>query len=297
MTEIDKYLICQEGNSNKFWHTETIGAKQIIKWGAIGSIGRVSQKEFESAEACQKETQKLIAQKLKSGYKEVENGDRIPQKAKMSEEEEEELIFWTTIDKANKWKKARWREYNIEEHIENIVEILSKKSKKALIAFERRLRINLHKLYTAQIAELNMILECGFKKEGERIIFDSRLSDDGFIYFRCWLLLKGKEFFDEISKNINAFLSEKYNFFIDDVWAESLLYASDEAYSQNNENPDQSVIKDVVFDMPDVTHYDSSEKRFDREPLSGDKLQSAYSDVVAHIISVRELNLAHIKKP
>lgn len=37
-------------------------------------------------------------------------------------------------------------------------------------------------------------------------------SDDGFIYFRHWLLLKGKQFFEDIEKDIQSFVSGKYNF-------------------------------------------------------------------------------------
>ena len=61
------------------------------------------------------------------------------------------------------------------------------------------------------------------------------VSADGFIYFRCWLLLKGKEFFEDITRDINAFISGKYHFDIGDTWAEGLLYVSDDAYSENHE--------------------------------------------------------------
>ncbi|MDR3237936.1 MAG: WGR domain-containing protein [Spirochaetia bacterium] len=284
--EIKKYLIQQEGSSNKFWQIETDNCRQTVKWGKIGTHGRAAEKEFPDTESCKNDSEKLINQKLKKGYTEI-IGDKIPEKEPLTEEEQAELFFWDVISRSNKWKKTHWSEYDIEEHLENIAGILEKKSKEQLIQFERQLQINLHKLYTAQIAELSIILECKFTKEGETVIYDASLSDDGFIYFRCWLLLKGKEFFDEITKDINIFINGKYSFNIGDTWAEGLLYVTDNAYSANHENKDESEIRDAVYEMADVMNYDSTERVMERMPLGGADLQKAYPGLVADIVSIR----------
>ena len=91
---------------------------------------------------------------MKKGYKEIPDPNDIPEKATLGDEEQAEILFWEAIKKSNKWKKAHWSEYDIDEHLENLTEILSKKNKKQLIQFERQLQIKLQKLYTAQIAEL-----------------------------------------------------------------------------------------------------------------------------------------------
>lgn len=125
------------------------------------------------------------------------------------------------------------------------------------------------------------------KKNG-RIFFEEYTSTDGFIYFRCWLLLKGKDFFDDITKDINAFNSGKYSFNIGDVWAEGLLYAAEDAYSVHNENEDESEIRDAVSAVyPDVIHYDSLNNKLDRKPLSGNEIHIKYPELVDEIIDLR----------
>ena len=243
--------------------------------------------EFPDTESCREDTQKLIAQKIKKGYKEVTDTNNIPEKKQMSEEEQAEFLFWDTISKANKWKRAHCSEYDIDEHIENITDILAKKNKQQLIQFERQLQINLHKLYTAQIAELSIILENKFKKKGDTIIFDDYVSEDGFIYFRCWLLLKGKEFFEDISQDINAFINGKYSFDIGDTWAEALLNVADDAYSEKHENKDGCEIADAVDAQGDVMHYDSLDRTMDRALIGGADLQKAYPELVSEIVAIR----------
>ncbi|WP_347253066.1 WGR domain-containing protein [Leminorella grimontii] len=285
--EIRKYLIQQDGTSNKFWQIETDGCTQLIHWGRVDTKGRSSEKEFSDSQSCKKDAEKLIAQKLKKGYVEGSDAQPIPEKRELTEEEQGEALFWDAISKSNKWKTAHWSEYDVDEHIENLTALLAKKSKKQLIHFERQLQINLHRLYTAQIAELSIILENKFTREGESITFDDYISEDGFIYFRCWLLLKGKAFFDEISQDINAFINGKYAFNIGDFWAEGLLYVADDAYSENHDNQDDSEIRDAVYAMDDVMDYDSMDRVMDREPMSGRELQKAYPELVAAIVAIR----------
>ncbi|MFD2717155.1 DUF4240 domain-containing protein [Hymenobacter monticola] len=281
-------LFFQDATSNKFWTAEAEGTKQIISSGAVGTQGRRSEKQFASAEACLSDTEKLIKQKIKKGYTKLAENEVIPAKPVFTSDEVSQQFFWRSIEKSNKKRNADWSEYDTEEHIENLTELLSKSGKQKLIQFEKQLQMYLNQLHTAEIAELSIILECDFKKENETIIFDDSLSDDGFIYFRCWLLLKGYEFFTEISQDINALVNGKYSFNIGDTWGEGLLYVADEAYSVNHDNEDDSEIRDAVADQfPEVIHYDSMERTMNREPKGGAELQVMYPKLVEEIVRVR----------
>jgi hypothetical protein len=199
-----------------------------------------------------------------------------------------EDFFWNMIDKSNKKKRSHWSNYDIEEHLETLTHLLSGYDKQHLILFEKVLQEKLHKLYKAEIAELNMILENDFTKENGEIIFNHYLSDDAFIYFRCWLILKGKTFFEDICSDINAFISGSYSFNIADVWAEGLLFVTDEAYSVHHNNPTASEIKDAIAkDFPKVIHYDSSQRVMNRDPQSGATLQRMYPKLVEEMTALR----------
>ncbi len=281
-------FIYQKDLSNKFWDIEYVDTTQKVVYGKIGTKGRETIKEFSTKEECIKASEKLINQKIKKGYSEIKEDDVIPEKEELSADEKAEIHFWEAIEKSNKYKKAHWSEYDLDEHIENLTQRLSKWKKKALIAFEKTFQEKLMKLYKAEIAELYIILNNEFKLKNGVYNFDNYISTDGFIYFRCWLLLKGREFFEDISKDINEFISGKYSFNIADCWAEELLYVSDEAYSINNENEDDSEIRDAVFEQFPELNYDSGELTMDREIKSGKELFDSYPKLVKMMCELRE---------
>lgn len=280
-------FINQDKLSDKFWNVELTKNIQKVTFGKIGTKGRETIKEYSSEEECIKETEKLITQKQKKGYIEIKGNDAIPSKKEVSDEAKGDIYFWEAIEKSNKHKKGHWSEYDIDEHLECLTEYLSKYGKERLILFERTMQEKLSKLYTAEIAELSIILECDFKKENDLYIFDDYISDDGFIYFRCWLLLKGKDFFDDITTDIQSFVSGKYSFNIGDCWAEGLLYVADDAYSVNHENEDESEIRDAVYESYPAIHYDSMEREMNREPKGGVDLQKMYPKLVKEICELR----------
>ncbi|AZB10806.1 DUF4240 domain-containing protein [Chryseobacterium sp. G0162] len=280
-------LINQNGVSDKFWNIEYRGNTQKIVFGKTGTQGRETIKEFTDEEECTKESEKLIGQKIRKGYTEILENEEIPQKAELSEAEKADIYFWEAIEKSNKYKNAHWSEYDIDEHLENLTLYLSRFGKERLVLFEKTLQEKLSELYTAEIAELSIILENDFKTENGSYIFDGYLSDDGFIYFRCWLLLKGKEFFEDIKKDIQVFVSGKYSFNIGDCWAEGLLYVSDEAYSENHDNEDESEIRDTVDELYPENHYDSMDRKMNREPKNGAELQKMYPQLVKEMGELR----------
>ena len=280
-------FINQEELSDKFWDIEYFGKTQKINFGKTGTKGREAIKEFDNEQECIKESKKIIAQKTKKGYIEIQENDNIPQKQELSDNEKADIYFWEAIEKSNKHKKSHWSEYDIDEHLENLTEYLSKFGKDRLIMFEKTLQEKLSELYTAEIAELSIILECDYKNENGVYVFDDYLSDDGFIYFRCWLLLKGKEFFEDIKSDIQSFVSGKYSFNIGDCWAEGLLYVADDAYSENHKNEDNAEIGDAVYNLYPENHYDSMERCMNREPEGGADLHKMYPKLVEEICELR----------
>lgn len=280
-------FINQEELSDKFWNIEYSGTRQTVTFGKTGTKGRETVKDFADEKDCSRESEKLISQKIRKGYTEIQENDEVPRKKELSENEKADICFWDAIEKSNKYKKARWSEYDIDEHLENLTVYLSAYSKERLIIFEKTLQEKLSELYTAEIAELSFILECDFKLENGTYIFDEYLSDDGFIYFRCWLLLKGKAFFEDITKDIRSFVSGKYSFNIGDCWAEGLLYVSDEAYSENHDNEDESEIRDAVYERYPGNNYDSMNRHMSRKPKGGAELQTMYPRLVKEIGELR----------
>lgn len=280
-------FIYQDAKSDKFWDIEFEGTTQTVVYGKTGTAGREAVKEFATPEECTKESEKLITQKLKKGYTELAEGEAAPEKREYSEEEKADYFFWEAIEKSYKYNKKDWEAYDLEEHIEKLTTYLSKYSEEKLILFEKTLQEKLISLYTAPIAELSIILENEYEKEGDTYSFDGYISDDGFIYFRCWLLLKGKEFYDDITKDIESFVSGKYNFDIGDTWAEGLLYVANDANQEARPDSDEDIIRDTVYEKWPEINYDLGEFAMEREPKSGTELQKMYPKLVAEIMPIR----------
>jgi predicted DNA-binding WGR domain protein len=60
--------------SDKFWHIELADSSFTVHFGRTGTNGQTQTKEFGSAEAAKKEYEKLIAEKVKTGYTETTAG-------------------------------------------------------------------------------------------------------------------------------------------------------------------------------------------------------------------------------
>ena len=280
-------FVYQDAKSDKFWDIEFEGTTQTVVYGKTGTAGREAVKEFATPEECTKESEKLITQKLKKGYTELAEGEAAPEKREYSEEEKADYFFWEAIEKSYKYNKKDREAYDLDEHIEKLTTYLSKYSEEKLILFEKTLQEKLISLYTAPIAELFIILENEYEKEGDTYDFDGFISDDGFLYFRCWLLLKGKEFYEDITKDIESFVSGKYHFDIAETWAEELLYVADLANAEARPDSDEDIIRDTVYEKWPELNYDFGEFAMDRAPKSGVELQKMYPKLVAEIMPIR----------
>lgn len=63
--------------SDKFWRIETEDCVLVTNWGKTGTSGRYEMKEFETAEACEKQAAKLVAAKIKKGYTDMPDFDAM----------------------------------------------------------------------------------------------------------------------------------------------------------------------------------------------------------------------------
>ena len=59
------------GNSAKFWEVETSGVEVTVRYGRLGSKGQIQDKTFPDAVTALAHAEKLIAEKLGKGYREV----------------------------------------------------------------------------------------------------------------------------------------------------------------------------------------------------------------------------------
>jgi predicted DNA-binding WGR domain protein len=81
-----------DGKSNKFWEIELDGTSFTTTYGRIGTNGQTSMKEYDSTDKAKKEYDKLVAEKVKKGYKLVAAGaaNKTDEEGEEGEEEEDE---------------------------------------------------------------------------------------------------------------------------------------------------------------------------------------------------------------
>jgi predicted DNA-binding WGR domain protein len=71
-----------EGSSSKFWEIAIEGASFTVRFGRIGTQGQTQTKSFATDDQARAAHDKLVAEKVKKGYAEVDAGDAPPLAAK-----------------------------------------------------------------------------------------------------------------------------------------------------------------------------------------------------------------------
>jgi predicted DNA-binding WGR domain protein len=66
-------FIYTDEKSNKFWSIDADGSAFTVNYGKVGSAGQTQEKSFADEKTCEKEANKLIAEKTKKGYIEQES--------------------------------------------------------------------------------------------------------------------------------------------------------------------------------------------------------------------------------
>ncbi|WP_026038888.1 DUF4240 domain-containing protein [Myroides injenensis] len=204
--------------------------------------------------------------------------------------EQQDSLFWNLIAESNSKTIECLGRYDVEKHTEELTKLLSRLSKEDIIVFEKMVQEKLHELYKASVAELFVIISNEvFAKDGEEVEFEDYVSDDEFIYFRCWIILQGREVFENVKKDIMLFSKYVDILNINDWWGENLLYVGDCAYELKEGIEDSSEIRDSISELyPEVIHYDSLEREIDREIFRSKMLFRHYKDLISSILKVRK---------
>ena len=105
-----RYFINQEGDANKFWNIDLTDSAYTVTFGKVATKGRETSNKLGSSEACAAEVSKLIQEKLRKGYREIQAGEAVPEKAvskklKPVYRPMDEDMFWEILDTLN-WKKT-----------------------------------------------------------------------------------------------------------------------------------------------------------------------------------------------
>ncbi len=149
-----------------------------------------------------------------------------------------EHSFWKIIDES---KRASKNDINVQE--EFLVQELEKLIPEDVIQFEIILR--------KMIMKANDYKVVAFAK-----IIDGYVSDDSFLYFRCWIIAQGLSFYNLTLENPDLtadliYSETEYDF-------ESLLYVADQAYQNLRKDSDEDELPREVarlqgFDYDDLS--------------------------------------------
>jgi predicted DNA-binding WGR domain protein len=200
-----RYFICQDDKSDKFWSVQVEENQVITTFGKISTAGKTNTKEFETTELAQQEAEKLIKEKVSKGYKQVIDNDA----GKFSEVE-----FWSLIERTKRSSE------DTSEQAEQLIEILSTRALDDIFQFEHIFTNLYFQSYQSRLWAAAYLINGG-------------CSDDGFDYFRAWLIAQGKEVFAKTVENPD-FLAKyiKAEQVGEEVECEDILYVAARAFEQ-----------------------------------------------------------------
>ncbi len=161
-------FVCKDTHSDKFWVIDVIENSVHVTFGKMGTAGVTKTKECKDAAAVQKEAQKLIKEKIKKGYLEITELIKPPNDGRLDDNE-----FWALIEAAK--QKAE----DLDDVIAQLTDSLSQRSSEDIIQFARIFYKYYRYAYQSRLWAAAYIINGG-------------CSDDGFDYFRAWLIVQGK---------------------------------------------------------------------------------------------------------
>lgn len=197
-----RYFTYKDEKSDKFWSIEIQGIMVTVVFGKNGTAGNTNVKEYFKEEDAKKDADKLIQEKLKKGYVEVldENAGSFV-----------EVEFWSLIARSKSKAEDPF------EQIEILTEILSGRSEDDIIAFQKIFE----ELYVSS-----------YRSDlwGAAYIINGGCSDDGFDYFRGWLISQGKDTYYNTLENPEYLVKVIKTEEAGDVECEDMLSAAGNAY-------------------------------------------------------------------
>lgn len=122
---------------------------------------------------------------------------------------------------------------NLEERLERIEHQLAVRSAKEIVSFERQLQDRMSESYTWELW-------------GAAYLINGGCSDDGFDYFRGWLILQGRTVFEQALANPDSLAD--YPGLEEDVECEEILYVAGVAHEEKA----GCEIPDVPLNLPEL---------------------------------------------
>lgn len=212
-----KYFTYKDAKSDKFWSVEVKGKIMTVVYGKTGTAGTTNTKAFADVYNAAKEADKFVSEKLKKGYKEI-TGKKA---GKFGETE-----FWGLIE------RAKNKTSDSQEQIELLIKLLSERPVEDIIAFEK-IFLQLHAdSYRSDLWAAAYIIKGG-------------CSDDGFDYFRGWLIAQGKDVFYNALKNADSLTRIVKTGDPNEVECEEMLSAAPMAYAHKTGEDDGEIYNHI----------------------------------------------------
>jgi predicted DNA-binding WGR domain protein len=232
--KLKQYFTYKDAKSAKFWSIELEKNKIVTAFGKIGNAGTTQTKECIDVPKAQKEADTLITEKIKKGY-ELE-----PNIVGLTESE-----FWNLIE------KAKSKADDQDEQIELLREMLSERSEADILEFQ-----NLFNRFHAHSYQSDLWAAA--------YIINGGCSDDGFEYFRGWLIAQGKTVYDNALANPESLTKVIKAEDMGEIECEEMMSVAGDAYENRT-----GIEYDDFLNM--VTHYKYPELVFDWNDDNVDK--------------------------
>ncbi|MDX2216573.1 MAG: DUF4240 domain-containing protein [Oculatellaceae cyanobacterium bins.114] len=213
------YLELSEGDagSHKFYEIAIAETQVTIRFGRIGSVGRSETHTFSTLDEAEKFYQTKIREKTKKGYAPATLGQT--EKKAIARKQLTEDDFWQLIE-ASKTESGG----DIYEQLETLKAQLCKLTNAEIVSFDTILHRLLNKSFEARLW-------------GAAYIINGGCSDDGFDYFRGWLIAQGQAIFEQALENPDS-LADVVDIENQDVQCEEIWYVAQEAYEEKTGKDD-----------------------------------------------------------
>ena len=231
-------FINQTGDSNKFWTIDSFDNEYTVSWGKIGSEARTNTKSFPTNEECNKETARLIKEKLSKGYQEISDNSLIPDKPTPTYKPMNEVVFWEIIALLN-WDKTGDDDAVLRPSVKRLASMTIEDIYKFADILSEKLYLLDGIDYASNIGEES------YKGENEHF------SVDYFLYVRCCVVANGKAYFEHIIANPQQ-MPKEMDF-------EPLLYLPNEAYNKKTKSEDYNY--DPKFNFETFSNIDGWKKK------------------------------------
>ncbi len=210
------YLELSEGGSgaHKFYEISIDGTQVTIRFGRIGTAGRSDAHAFSTAAEAERFYEGKVREKTKKGYQPATPGQT--QKKAVNKKELTEDDFWRLIEETKVKSQG-----DVYEQVDLLRNRLRKLSNAEIFSFHVILRRLLNESFQARLW-------------GAAYIINGGCSDDGFDYFRGWLIAQGREVYYRALQDPESLVDATGT----DVECEAIWYVAQEAYEEKTGKDD-----------------------------------------------------------